>query len=290
MKKYFRILSSLMLSGLFLLTLVSTQNFRSQHVYADPQTDSTLHNCEQAGGTASTNGGVRTCTFCNNTGDCTTYDMGTQQPTAFSLQAACVNFGQGIIVNGQCQRNGEPVEVREAATAIPYSDQLVSDANVVVPTAIINSCNELPGSEDKRVCLETAARCIQDQRKKFLGILPTWYVYVKDYGVIISGVSDTNHQFSCGFTDTDRGTGEELLVTLREHAVQVVLALIDILIRLGGIVAVVFIMLGGYKYITSQGDGNGTKQAMTTIINAAIGLVIVIFASAIVSFVGGRLG
>lgn len=55
-----------------------------------------------------------------------------------------------------------------------------------------------------------------------------------------------------------------------------------------GIIAVVMIMVGGLKYITSQGDPNATATAKNTILYAAIGLVVVALAQVIVRFVISR--
>lgn len=52
-----------------------------------------------------------------------------------------------------------------------------------------------------------------------------------------------------------------------------------------GIVAVVMIMIGGLKYMTSQGDSGQMNSAKSTLIFAAVGLVIVALAQLIVNFV-----
>lgn len=52
-----------------------------------------------------------------------------------------------------------------------------------------------------------------------------------------------------------------------------------------GIVAVIMIVIGGFRYITSGGDSGKVSGAKTTIIYALIGLVIVALAQFIVQFV-----
>ncbi|HJQ09226.1 MAG TPA: pilin [Candidatus Saccharimonadales bacterium] len=52
-----------------------------------------------------------------------------------------------------------------------------------------------------------------------------------------------------------------------------------------GIVAVVMIIIGGFKYITSGGDSGNITSAKNTIIYAVIGLVIVALAQFFVQFV-----
>lgn len=136
----------------------------------------------------------------------------------------------------------------------------------------------------------TTATCEDDQKKTFLGIFPTWYKYVDDYGP----VNAQGSRFGCGFNGHQDGdlTKPKLPEEgrTRTHAVQIGLAIIDILIRLGAVIAVVYFMMGGYQYMSSMGDPNATKGAMSTLINAAIGLAITVTAVAIVSFIGARLG
>src|SRR4051794_3328444 len=69
----------------------------------------------------------------------------------------------------------------------------------------------------------------------------------------------------------------------------IVLALIEILLRVAGIVAVGFVIYGGYQFILSQGEPDRAASARNTIINAIIGLVIAISATVIVMFVATNL-
>ena len=52
-----------------------------------------------------------------------------------------------------------------------------------------------------------------------------------------------------------------------------------------GVVAVIMIIIGGFRYITSGGDSGNVTGAKNTILYAVIGLVIVAFAQFIVRFV-----
>ena len=61
--------------------------------------------------------------------------------------------------------------------------------------------------------------------------------------------------------------------------------IINILLFLIGAVAVIMIIVGGLRYVTSGGDTASTKGARDTILYAVIGLVIAIMAYAIVNFV-----
>lgn len=55
-----------------------------------------------------------------------------------------------------------------------------------------------------------------------------------------------------------------------------------------GIIAVVMFMIGGLKYMTSQGDSGQMNSAKNTLLYAAIGLVVVALAQIIVKFVFER--
>lgn len=52
-----------------------------------------------------------------------------------------------------------------------------------------------------------------------------------------------------------------------------------------GVVAVIMIIIGGLKYITSSGDSNNITSAKNTILYAIIGLVVVALAQFVVKFV-----
>lgn len=52
-----------------------------------------------------------------------------------------------------------------------------------------------------------------------------------------------------------------------------------------GIIAVIMIIIGGFRYITSGGDSGNVSSAKNTILYAIIGLLIVAFAQFIVKFV-----
>jgi len=52
---------------------------------------------------------------------------------------------------------------------------------------------------------------------------------------------------------------------------------------------VVMVMIGGFKYMLSNGDSNGIQTAKNTILYALIGLVVAVSGQVIVSFVISRL-
>lgn len=66
-------------------------------------------------------------------------------------------------------------------------------------------------------------------------------------------------------------------------------AILDILLRLAAIAAIIFIVYGGFEFITSQGEPEKISRARGTVINAVVGLVISIAATAVVTFIAGRI-
>ena len=52
-----------------------------------------------------------------------------------------------------------------------------------------------------------------------------------------------------------------------------------------GAVSVIMIIIGGFKYVTSNGDASSTKSAKDTVMYALIGLLLVGFAQTLVRFV-----
>lgn len=69
----------------------------------------------------------------------------------------------------------------------------------------------------------------------------------------------------------------------------VLLAVVDDLLRLAGMIAVGFIIYAAILYITSQGSAEQTSKAQNTIINALIGLAIALVAVGFVSYLGNHL-
>ena len=67
----------------------------------------------------------------------------------------------------------------------------------------------------------------------------------------------------------------------------VIQTILNSVIAICGIIAVIFIVIGGIKYMTSSGDSGKVKQARDTILYAVIGLIVCALAFAIVNFVIG---
>lgn len=105
----------------------------------------------------------------------------------------------------------------------------------------------------------------------FLG-LPTWYKYLE---------GQPNPAGGC---DVILDGLEVLDIT-----VPVGMAILEILFRIIGIVAVFMVIRGGFAYVTSQGNPGETKVAKDRIVNAFIGLAISLIATSSITFFYGRI-
>jgi len=93
--------------------------------------------------------------------------------------------------------------------------------------------------------------------------LPTWYEYL-----------------------TCNSSGSPQLTSISDIW-KIVAAVIEILLRVAALVAVGLIIYAGIQYSTSQGNPQQTSKALSTIINAAVGLVICIISAVVVTFIAG---
>lgn len=80
---------------------------------------------------------------------------------------------------------------------------------------------------------------------------------------------------ACPTTSPDAGGTFNRIITL----------IINIFSLVVGVIAVIMIILGGLKYITSGGDSGNIQSAKNTILYAVIGLVVVALAQFVVRFV-----
>ncbi len=68
------------------------------------------------------------------------------------------------------------------------------------------------------------------------------------------------------------------------------LAVLDMLLRIGGFLAVISIIIAGVQYITSMGEPEKGASARKRLTNSLIGLVIILIASGVVAWIGNTVG
>ena len=93
---------------------------------------------------------------------------------------------------------------------------------------------------------------------------------------IFAGICDNYGSNGCGLPQAGASTSQ------LHDILQIVFAVL-------GALAVLFIVIGGLRMVTSQGNPQETGKARATIIYAVVGLVVALLAEALVSFVLGKL-
>lgn len=120
-----------------------------------------------------------------------------------------------------------------------------------------------------------ASGCGDSGASHWLLSFPTWYEYLP------SGDFGANCEIDKFTFLSPSSPGDIVLI---------ILALIDILLRIAGLIAFIYTLYGGFQYLTSQGEPDKLKTAQDTIKNALIGLAIALVATGVVAFVGHTLG
>jgi len=115
-----------------------------------------------------------------------------------------------------------------------------------------------------------------------LGLVPAMVLpaatYADQIGDCLSQGSDLTTGNGGNCTPANTATGSQKIQ-------DIVTTIVNIFSVVVGIVAVIMIIWGGFKYITSGGDSGNISGAKNTIIYAIIGLVVVALAQFIVQFV-----
>lgn len=67
-------------------------------------------------------------------------------------------------------------------------------------------------------------------------------------------------------------------------------SLLSMVYMIAGLVAVIGIVMGGFWYVTSNGEPEKIKRGKNAIIYSSIGIVVVLMAFGITGFISGRIG
>ncbi|GAC1392784.1 MAG: hypothetical protein NVSMB46_09520 [Candidatus Saccharimonadales bacterium] len=141
--------------------------------------------------------------------------------------------------------------------------------------------NNSGGSGDALIAanLRPDTKCTSEKNDKFLAVIPKWYEYLP------YGRSQITHKCELATNFIDKNNALNLSSLL-----PIGLAVADGLLRISGIIAVVYVIYGAARFIMSQGEPENTRVATQAIINAVIGLAIILFAAVIVAFIGSKFG
>lgn len=79
--------------------------------------------------------------------------------------------------------------------------------------------------------------------------------------------------------------GNGISLSAQQDLPHLILAVVDIMLFFAGAIAVVFVIIGGYFYLTAQGNDEQAEKGKKTLVNAVIGVIVVIMSYAIISVV-----
>lgn len=105
---------------------------------------------------------------------------------------------------------------------------------------------------------------------------PTWFKYLR-------GEEQQNDSF-----DARIGKTCEPVIGGIKDVLLIGAAILEILLRIAVFLAIGLVVWGAIQFIIGQGEPDRVSAARSTIVNAVIGLVVVVVASAVISFVAGR--
>jgi len=142
---------------------------------------------------------------------------------------------------------------------------------------LLTMCLVFTGTPKVQAAVDPAC----DKSSAFLG-MPVWYKYL-DVG---PETLKDNKVDPCAITGPKNAEGG---LDIQKAIPRVGLAVVEILLRIAGMVAVAFVIYGGFKFVTSQGEPEAYKTAQRTIINALIGVAIAVLAVTIVNVIGGAI-
>lgn len=114
-----------------------------------------------------------------------------------------------------------------------------------------------------------AAKAMAACDSRFL-TAPAWY----------RGVTDGD----CNIVIKDSGD-EALGGGIGTFLLTIAMNIVEIMMHLVAYVSVAYIIIGGFKYMTSAGSQDGSVKARKTITNAVIGLVISLVAIGVITFI-----
>lgn len=109
-------------------------------------------------------------------------------------------------------------------------------------------------------------------------VLITLLTFVFAQMVVFADSADEIKKGACEVAGNCKAApGKTLTDTIR--------TIINLLSVIGGVLAVIFIIVGGLKYITSAGKQENVASAKNTLVYAVIGLIVVALSQIIVRFV-----
>lgn len=107
-------------------------------------------------------------------------------------------------------------------------------------------------------------------------------------GLLFASLTSVANATTISSGDVCTGSGCAVNMPKAEITTNTLSGALKILFAVAGVISVLFVAIGGFKYTTSAGDSNGIQSAKNTILYAVVGLAISTSAFIIVQLVIGR--
>jgi hypothetical protein len=109
-------------------------------------------------------------------------------------------------------------------------------------------------------------------------------------GLVLPILVFAQNQVQTGLSGIQQSFGFSSPLTGATTASQFAIQIINIMLMFSGIVAVFFIIIGGYQYLTSGGNAESAEAGRKTVTNAIIGLVIIILSYVVINVIVNLVG
>lgn len=106
--------------------------------------------------------------------------------------------------------------------------------------------------------------------------------YLKKGFIALSSIGTTAVCYGTALANSSVSQPSQLGKFQGKSIEEIAILIIIYALGISGLVAVVFLIMGGFQYITAQGNEEQTKKATATLLNAVIGIIIIFAAFAIV--------
>jgi len=99
-------------------------------------------------------------------------------------------------------------------------------------------------------------------------------------GAVQDGLNNSGLRSYFGFSGLNSATSlSELIV-----------GIVNIMLLFAGSVAVIFVIVGGYQYVTSGGNEEQAEKGRKTLVNSIIGIVIIVLAYVVINVISNLVG
>lgn len=210
------------------------------------------------------------CTTTSTGGTCTIWEwFDPANGTRYTVEVTCVSG----LLSGSCQSAVSICEVGKEC-----------NPNKEIRPGVVDIYSIMPPGAAAPTGTKSAADC---QKGDFFG-LPTWYKYLE-----FNGNCEINYSQQITTTCTDPNNSSKTITCVNDKFDFGVIwgigfAIIEMLLMLAGLIAMVFVVIGGFKFVMNLGSPETLKKARLTLANALVGAVIAVIGSKVVGFIARR--